>query len=234
MDLQTGGLRHLSLFTGAGLGELAKRILGWRTVCYVERDEYCQGILRARIDDGILCDAPIWDDVRTFDGTPWRGRVDVISGGYPCQRFSTATRGRSAADDLWPDMLRIVREVRPRFVFAENVLRHPIERSATDLCALGYVSKFGILAASELGAPHRRPRWWLVADSNSKSELGRTEHGEVASVRELATVDIWQDEPTPLGVDDGSAHRMDRLRALGNGQVPIVAATAWRLLGGPG
>ena len=76
-------MRELSLFTGAGGGLLGSILLGWRTVAYVERDPYCQRVLQARIRDGTIDDAPIFDDVRRFDGKPWRGKVDVVSAGFP-------------------------------------------------------------------------------------------------------------------------------------------------------
>ena len=93
-----GGLRELALFAGAGGGILGGILLGWRTVCAVEIDAYCRHVLLARQRDGILDRFPIWDDVCTFDGRPWRGSVDVISGGFPCQDISVAGRG---GGDYW-------------------------------------------------------------------------------------------------------------------------------------
>ena len=82
--------------------------------------------------EGMLEPFPVWDDVRTFDGLPWRGRIDVVSGGFPCQAYSAATRGRATADDLWPEMRRVVADVAPRYVFAENVSRVAIDGAADD------------------------------------------------------------------------------------------------------
>jgi DNA (cytosine-5)-methyltransferase 1 len=123
-------MRELALFAGAGGGILGGKLLGWRTVCAVEIDPYCQRVLFARQRDGMLEPFPIWDDVRTFDGTRWRGHVDVISGGFPCQPFSSAARGRNNAIDLWPEMLRIISECRPGYVSAENVSRKAITACA--------------------------------------------------------------------------------------------------------
>lgn len=124
MATHTRKLRVIELFAGAGGGSLAaKWIKGWRTICYVEWAKYPASVIAARIADGWLTDAPIWDNVRTFDGRPWAGYADVVSAGFPCQPFSVAGK-RSAGNDLrngWPDTIRIVGEAQPRYVWLENV-----------------------------------------------------------------------------------------------------------------
>ncbi len=116
-------VRELSLFTGAGGGLLGTRLLGWRTVCAVEWEPYCQAVLLARQADGILERFPIWDDVRTFKGADWRGKVDVITAGFPCQPFSTAGKRKGESDErnMWPDTIRVIREVGPEWCLLENV-----------------------------------------------------------------------------------------------------------------
>lgn len=116
-------MNELALFAGAGGSILAGHLLGWRTVCAVEIDAYCRSVLMQRQDEGILDPFPIWDDVRTFDGVAWRGRVDVITAGFPCQPFSHAGKMRGADDgrNMWPETIRIIRDVRPRFCLLENV-----------------------------------------------------------------------------------------------------------------
>jgi len=117
-------MNGLALFAGAGGGILGGLLLDWRTVCAVEIDPYCAGVLLARQNDGVLPPFPIWDDVRTFDGAAWRGIVDVVSGGFPCQDISCAGRGAGIDGErsgLWSEMARIVGEVRPRYVLVENV-----------------------------------------------------------------------------------------------------------------
>jgi len=162
-------VRELSLFSGGGGGLLAtKHLLGWTTVAYVERDKYAQEILRARIRDGLLDDAPIFEDVRTFDGAQWAGEVDVVSGGYPCQPFSVAGKQRGEDDErhLWPEFARILGEVRPRLAFLENVpghLRLGFERVLGDLAELGFDAEWTTLGADDVGAPHRRKRLWVLA-----------------------------------------------------------------------
>ena len=83
-------LNELALFAGGGGGLLASRLLGWNTVCAVEINPYRQAVLLARQADGALDPFPIWDDVRSFDGRPWRGLVDIVTAGFPCQPFSVA------------------------------------------------------------------------------------------------------------------------------------------------
>ncbi len=141
-------MNELALFAGAGGGLLASRSLGWRTVCAVELDEYCRCVLIQRQNDGELRPGfPIWDDVRTFDGRPWRGLVHIVTGGFPCQAFSTAAAGNNTADDLWPEMRRVVADVAPWYVFAENVSRDAINAAADDLESMGYKTRALSLSA---------------------------------------------------------------------------------------
>ena len=171
-------LTKINLFSGYGGFDLALRLAGIesRTVCYVEWDKYCQQVIQARIGDGVLDDAPIWDDVREFDGLPWRGRVDIISASPPCQPYSTAGSrlGSSDSRNLFPDTLRIISEVQPRRVYLENVYGlttkpkdgRPAYAGTVvgELAALGYDCRWDIVSAKDAGAPHLRKRWWLVAE----------------------------------------------------------------------
>jgi DNA (cytosine-5)-methyltransferase 1 len=225
-----GGLRELALFAGAGGGILGGKLLGWRTICAVEYDAYAASVLVARQNDGLLPPFPIWDDVRTFDGRPWRGRVDVVSGGFPCQPFSTASRGRRVAQDLWPEMLRIITEVDPAWVFAENVAEAPMVTACRDLGRIGYISAHTAIAAAAVGAPHIRKRSWLAAYPNSRGKPRLPVNEEMACLCHLPGLDWRSDHSAALGMDDGMADRMVRLKAIGNGQVPLCAATAFRLL----
>lgn len=229
-------MRELALFAGAGGGLLASRMLGWTTVCAVESDPYARRVLRARQADGTFEQFPIERDVREFDGNLWYTGVDVVSGGFPCQPFSTASRGRRVAEDLWPEMLRVVREVEPKYVFAENVQRAPIQRAADDLAGLGFMVRCARVSSASLGAAHRRPRYWLVAtDPNVRGQCAKPVHEEVARVCDAATA-IWSRPPVRgiLGVDDGATGRTHRMRCVGNAQSPQVAALAWsRLVGSP-
>jgi len=173
-------LTELNLFSGYGGFPLGLRLAGLntRTVCYVEWDRYCQRVLQARIADGHLDDAPIWDDIKSFDGRPWRGCVDIVSAGFPCQPHSNAGLRRGADDDrnLWPDTLRIIGEVRPRWAILENVPgilvgsdgRPPYGGVVVgELAEIGYDAEWRVVSAADAGAPHKRARWWLVAYPNA-------------------------------------------------------------------
>lgn len=239
----------LELFAGAGGGVIASGLLGHRVVCAVEIDPFCREILMRRQEDGSIPPFPIWDDVRTFDGKPWNGTVDVVSGGFPCQPFSVAGKQLGEKDDrnLWPEMLRVIREVGPRYVFAENVpglVRRYLPRVLGDLSELGFDAEWGVLGASDVGAPHLRKRLWVLAYPNGggrEEEWGdgildreRSSLGNDSDGRNGPPVWSWEHRPEPVlrRVDDGVAHRLHRhrLKSLGNGQVPQCYAESWRSL----
>jgi len=184
------GLRELALFAGGGGGILGGHLLGWRTVCAVELDAYARRVLVARQNDGSLLPFPIWDDVRTFDARPWRGCVDVVSGGFPCQDISLAGSGAGIDGErsgLWGDMARIVRDVRPRFVFVENaaaLTSRGLDRVLGDLAALRYNAEWCVLGADDCAAPHRRKRIWILGHlAEPASERLDTRRGRVEQAR---------------------------------------------------
>jgi len=230
------------LFAGAGGGILADALLGHWPIGAVEIEPYPRGVLLQRQRDGVLPPFPVWDDVRTFradnhecaefiEGLRAIRKRLVICGGFPCPKWSSARRGAGDPPDLWPEMLRIVSEVSPVAVFAENVAREPIERAANDLRAAGYRCRGVRLAAASVGAGHIRERWWLRGDSDGDSKSRLPVDDEVARGSEAHGLDWWADDSTAgLGVPHGVAHRVDRLRAAGNGQVPAVASAAWEVL----
>lgn len=164
-------MNELALFAGAGGGILGGHLLGWRCVCAVEFNAYVRSVLLARQNDGTLPAFPIWDDVRTFDGRPWRGLVDVVSGGFPCQDISAAGKGDGLDGErsgLWSEMARIIGEVRPRFAFVENspmLTSRGLGRVLGDLAALGFDAEWGVLGAADVGAPHKRDRIWIIANA---------------------------------------------------------------------
>ena len=165
-------MNELALFAGAGGGILGGHLLGWRTVCAVEIEPYPASVLLARQNDGILPPFPVWDNVCTFDGRPWRGIVDVVSGGFPCQDISLAGKGAGITGErsgLWSEMARIIGEVRPRFVFVENspaLITRGLGTVLGDLAALGYDCRWTVLGAADVGAPHKRDRLWIVAHAS--------------------------------------------------------------------
>lgn len=242
-------MNELALFAGAGGGVLGGHLLGWRTVCAVEIEDYPRRVLLQRQADGIIPRFPIWDDVCTFDGKPWRGRVDVISGGFPCQDISAAGRGAGLAgarSGLWSEMSRIIGEVRPSYVLVENspmLVTRGLNRVLADLTSMGYDTKWGIVGADDAGALHQRKRIWILANSNQVRLQGNRKVGSFAK-----TGNEWErPEPTKLrvftnvwtnnaggvcGAPNGVANRVDRFKAIGNGQVPAVVRLAWEILMG--
>jgi len=279
-------LNELALFAGAGGGILAGKLLGWRTVCAVEWEPYPASVLCARQNDGFLAPFPIWDDVQTFDGKPWRGIVDVVSGGFPCQDISAAGKGAGIDGErsgMWGEMARIIHEVQPRFAFVENspmLTSRGLGTVLGDLAAMGFDAKWGVLGAADIGANHQRDRIWVVGkqmaystnsgqlrtkclENNSASQRGGKSEDDVDQKSEIfgknaiskgerlegwkdrrniqqakprswesswSIQDNWQFEPNVGRVANGVAARVDRLKAIGNGQVPLCAATAWRIL----
>ena len=323
-------MNELALFAGAGGGILGGHLLGWRTVCAVEWEHYPASVLCARQNDGLLPPFPIWDDVKTFDGRPWRGIVDVVSGGFPCQDISAAGKGVGIDGErsgMWREMARIIREVRPRFVFVENspmLTSRGLGAVLGDLASMGFDAKWGVLGANDIGANHQRDRIWIRGEQMGNSD----NHGQIASEvcpslgegsdtsptwqkqtcqpegsgeqyaelahpermgwqkrtserrepeeqkapnqsdncgqtsgagedvantkrsglerwkdcgkQEVAWTrgggapighpDWWAVEPNVGRVAHGVAARMERIKAIGNGQVPLCAATAWRVL----
>jgi len=166
-------LRELALFAGAGGGILGGHLLGWRTVCAVEWEAYPASVLVQRQNDGQMPAFPVWDDVQTFDGRPWRGRVDVVSGGFPCQDISCAGKGAGIEGErssMWTHMARIIGEVRPRYAYVENspmLVGRGLARVVGDLAELGYGNiRWGIMGAHHVAAPHKRDRIWVVANAN--------------------------------------------------------------------
>lgn len=154
-------LRSFHLFAGAGGGILADLLLGHRIVGACEIEEYPRKVLLQRQRDGILPRFPIWDDIRTFDGRPWRGEVDIVAGGFPCQDISCAGKGEGIEGErsgLWKEVARVVCEIRPRFVFVENspqLVGRGLAVVLGDLAKMGYDAPWGVLGADDVGAPHR-------------------------------------------------------------------------------
>lgn len=313
-------MNELHLFAGAGGGILGSILLGHKIVCAVECDPWCQAVLLQRQKDGILPSFPIWDDVRTFDGRPWRGIVDCISGGFPCQDISTAGKGEGItgpSSGLWKEFARVIDEMGPRYVFLENspaLTSRGLGVVLGDLASMGFDAEWCVLGASDCGARHERERIWILAHSTEQRPGRRPEkickkderqngkmcrklicssekYGNLANARIKKTgrlsgfkrekvfsprcnggnvsntlltglqkfnengyrgetekaiqawsksigrnskthKNLWEIEPGLGRVVDGMANRLDRVRVIGNGQVPFVAYTAWNTLMG--
>ena len=179
-------LNTFHLFAGAGGGILADLLLGHNPIGACEIEPYPRDVLLARQRDGHLPNFPIWDDVCSLDGRLWRGSVDVLCGGFPCQDISAAGKGAGISGErsgLWKEYARLIGEMQPRFVFAEN---SPLLRTRglgvvlEDLASLGYNARWGIIGARSVGAPHKRDRMWVLAyDANPKSARTRANLGGI-------------------------------------------------------
>ena len=168
-------LRVLDLFSGIGGFSLGlERTGGFRTVAFCEIDPYCRAVLRKHWPD-----VPCHDDIRALRGE--RGMADVVCGGFPCQPFSIAGKRRGKADDrhLWPEMARVISEVRPAWVIGENVtglIGMALDGVLSDLEGMGYALWPVVLPACAVDAPHRRDRLWIVAHAEELQRDGREHH----------------------------------------------------------
>ena len=238
-------IRHLDLFSGIGGFALAARMVGGvETVGFCEIDPWARRVL-AKNFPGV----PAHDDVTTLKGIEY-GTVDLITGGYPCQPFSTAGQRRGAADDrhLWPEMRRIINQARPRYVLAENVAGHVtmgFDAVLSEMEGDGYACGAVVIPAVAVDAPHRRDRVWIMGHAN-RQRLDRC-IGAGLTTRSRAATPAgplhaghpscrttprrkWAPEPRVGRVANGVPNRTHRLRGLGNAIVPQVAAELLRVM----
>jgi DNA (cytosine-5)-methyltransferase 1 len=240
-------LNTFHLFAGAGGGILGDLLLGHNPIGACEIEQYPRDVLLARQRDGHLPSFPVWDDVATLDGNPWRGSVDVLCGGFPCQDISSAGSGAGITGErsgLWKEYARLIGEMRPKFVFAEN---SPLLRTRglavvlKDLDTMGYDARWCVLGADQFGAIHHRKRLWVLASDRNVQHEERGCEKQVFRVANLSGI-------IPAGMDknEPSLRRLltsglcrwpnrlpaqvDRLKAAGNAQVPGVAASAFNIL----
>ncbi len=287
-------MNGLALFAGVGGLDLGINLIlpESRAVCYVEGEAYAASVLAKQMEKGRLHPAPIWSNVVTFDGTPWRGKVDFISAGFPCQPWSVAGKQKGIEDErwLWDHIERIICEVQPRFLFLENVpglINGGLSPVLKSLAKIGFNAEWGTLRASDVGAKHHRNRLFIfgyIPDSKcvldgyrrldqintgivsqwqgdtrrsygNKSRLqpskeegcdegdfpnsqrgGWNENQLNTSKRQSDVIGFgknrewWSIEPGLGRMVDGVAHRVDRLRACGNGVVPLQAGVAYSIL----
>lgn len=298
---------EFSLFTGGGGSLLAGQLLGWQTVCAVENNPYCIGILLSRQNDGILDCFPVWDDVRTISiknpetrdimlQIKARAPQVIITAGFPCQDISTAGNGAGLGGEkssLFWEAFRIVCEIRPGQLFLENspnLTNKGLGEILGALAKIGYDARWTVMGASDVGGNHYRKRIWILAnapggrcqqiqqnaetddlnqdvqkryDTDTHSLDRHTSGHDTITVSQFEKTEVcghianangerceeqrgafpkepqlpcpecggwWQTESPLPGVDDGLANRVGQLTAIGNGQVPMVAATAYLLL----
>lgn len=272
-ERETNGPTHLSLCAGIGGIDLGLRrvVRGIRTVAMVEREAFCIAHLVAKMEKGQMDSCPIYPDLHRFPWNNYRGRVDIVSGGVPCQPFSTAGNRKATADPrhLWPVLKSGLAVLKPRVCFLENVDGIATARSygyhsvlhhvLCDLEQMGFRATAGRFSASELGATHKRMRWFVLAYANRGGRGEDQQHGELRTdgteqspcdsgdTGSPATQQVkrwpagpgqkqcaWEEprttEPGLGRSTDGVPSRVDRLRALGNAVVPDVAARAFTTL----
>jgi DNA (cytosine-5)-methyltransferase 1 len=230
-------MRVLDLFSGLGGFSLGLERAGMQTVAFCEIDPFCRQVLRKHWPD-----VPQFEDIRTLKGEQV-GPVDLICGGYPCQPFSTAGERRGAEDDrhLWPEMRRLVEELRPAWVLGENVAGHitlGLDQVLSDLDALGYATRAFVIPACAVDARHRRDRVWPVANASSlglekQGGMGKRERPTQEGNRQANhAVDgcRWPAEPRVGRVAPRVPQRVDRLKALGNSVVPQVVELIGRAI----
>ena len=183
-------MNGLAICAGVGGIELGLKLAEpeYRTVCYIEREVYPVAATINKMGEGFLDEAPVWDDLRTFTGKPWRGKVDIVSGGFPCQPWSSAGKRRGAKDErwLWEDIERILHEVRPNLIFLENVpgliTDAGIAYVLRSLALGGYDAIWDVFSAGGLGANHLRkrvfilgyPKYFGLDGSKKRGSIGET------------------------------------------------------------
>lgn len=223
-----GSCNVLDLFSGIGGFSLGLGRAGMNTVAFCEIDRFCQQVLARHWPR-----VPIYDDIKQLtarrlyhDGIP---SIDLLCGGYPCQPFSIAGNRRGQADPrhLWPEMHRLIRELRPRWVVCENVAGHVelgLDTVLADLDFAGYAATPFIIPACAVGAPHRRDRVWIVAHAAGVGLPGAMGPQGRPSAPELPSQALRWELPQPftVGSDDGIPYRMERTQALGNAVVPQI------------
>ncbi len=183
-------MNGLDLFSGIGGISLALR--EWvRPIAYCEIDPYCQGVLISRMANGLLPNCPIWNDVKSLQGADFRGSIDMVYGGFPCQDISCAGHGKGLEGErsgLFFEIMRLAKEIRPKFIFLENV---PTITSrggfqvVEEITSLWYDCRWCVISAASVGALHRRERWFLLAhakhDGASTSKDGGSTREELVS-----------------------------------------------------
>lgn len=230
----------LDLFSGYGGISIA--LCKWvRPIAYCENDKYAQGILLSRMSEGKLPKAPIWDDIKTFPSENFAGKTDIVYGGFPCQDISLAGHGKGLDGEqssLFFELCSVVEKIKPAFIFLENVpaiRTRGLLQVILQLTNLGYDCRWTSVSAASVGAPHLRKRWFLLAHSihHSMCRRHRSSQKEIfAGGTSPIDASRWETEPRMGRVANGSANRVDRIKALGNGVVPAQAQIAFkRLLG---
>ena len=244
-------MNHASLFSGIGGFDLAAEWMGWTNVFNCEWEDFPRQVLKHHFPN-----ATQHEDIKDLDASDYYGRIDILTGGFPCQPYSTVGKRLGTEDDrhLWPEMLRVIRECSPRYVVGENVRGLVgwnggvvFEEVCSDLEAQGYAVQPFVLPAAGVNAPHRRDRVWFVAsDTCGKRLLQPMADGELEGRQRLTKRSqrtTWDTFPTvaPIcGRNDGLPKELDgisipkwrqeSIKAYGNAIVPQVALQIFKAI----
>lgn len=247
-------LTHGSLFSGIGGFDLAAEWMGWENMFHCEWNEFGKRVLNYYWPKAIS-----YGDITKTDFTIWRGRIDVLSGGFPCQDASIAKQNgdgqqglQGKRTGLFYEMVRAIEEIRPKYIIAENVANilktnggQDFTAILTELSGLGYNAEWRVCRASEIGAPHHRARVYLVAYPNSvrlsESQSFFSYVGEektqvswefVGTTIQTLRGGMWKSEPPVLCLDDGLPSKLykESIKAYGNAIVPQVALQIFKTI----
>jgi len=224
--METVIMNYISLFSGIGGFDLAFERAGMECVGLCEIDDVAQSVLRHHFPN-----VPLYDDVREIGiATHEWGTVDLICGGVPCQPISqAAARSERDSNWLWPEMMRVINEIEPRWIIFENPEAIRFSKRGLgiilgNLTRNGYDCFWDVLSAAEFGAPHKRARLWLVANSNCNGKSKLREYAKAHQLQKssLANRPIWPYPPQDLRMDDGIPNRV-ALKLYGNSLIPQIA-----------
>lgn len=243
--------KHLALFNGIGGFQLAASWMGWENVAHVEINPWCNEVVKQHFPE-----SKCYTDIKQFDGTQYKGTIDIITGGFPCQPFSTAGSRKGNEDDryLWPEMLRVIREIQPTYIVAENVYGiinqgngMVFETVCSQMEDAGYEVQPFIIPACAIGAQIRRDRVWFVGRLSNSSGIrfqGDKEFQEgqqhrarweaqhfIDPLYRISRTEYRRGESTFNGGINGVSGELDELEAIGNAIVPQLAFCIFRAVG---
>lgn len=220
-------IKEFHLFAGIGGGIYGGQLLGHKCCGGMEIDTYCQKVIKQRQEDGWFEKFPIYNDITKLNGADFKGAFNILCGGFPCQAFSHAAHGKNILEkNLWGEMLKFIIRSDAPIVFCENVVLKAITQAKQDLEHNGYRVGICRLSCRDLGADHRRDRFWCLG---VKDEKCFNEVYETLSARPLFTNKNWSINPHQIKVNEID-HKKAQLKCVGNAQSPLAAAMAFRIL----
>ncbi|GAB6010824.1 DNA cytosine methyltransferase [Viscerimonas tarda] len=241
-------MTHGSLFSGIGGFDLAAQWCGWTNVFQCENDEFCRKVLKQNFTN-----IELYGDIKDTDFSRYKGTIDVVSGGFPCQPFSCSGRQRGTADNryLWPEMFRAIRTIAPKWVVAENVCGilsisngMVLEQVLSDLESEGYEVQTFVVPACGKNSFQYRKRVWIIASLGSIGMEANEVHPELINdtrqkaeepgLCDASDCDNWigtmRDSDRLVGKIYGISNWMDRVKGLGNAIDPRIAYQIYKVI----